>query len=310
MKTAYEILGVGAKASQDEIKNAYRKLAKKYHPDLNPGSKEAEQKFKEINHANEQVGSEDERLKYDRGETEHAYAGAQPGAGPFSAGSQGRQYYQQAQGGPGGGRYSSSFSGVDEDLFESIFGGLGGGPGGGRGGGRTAKPADENYQMEVEFKDAILGGVREITLPGNKRLRVTIPPGIETGKKLRFSGQAASGGDVLVEVKVRPSHRFKREGQHIEIEIPISISEAILGAEINVPTLDGSILLKVPSGVSSGQKLRVAGKGVPARGTEPAGDERVILKIVTPKSIDSEFKTAVEAWATREPQHPREGAGP
>jgi len=298
MKTAYETLGVGKNATADEIKNAYRKLAKKYHPDLNPGNKEAEKNFKDINHANEQIGTVEARAKYDRGEPEGFAQGA--GAGAYS----GHGYYSQTQGGPGGGRYSSAFGGVDEDLFESIFGGARGGSGFGAGA-EHIRAHDENYKMEVEFRDSILGAEREITLPENKKLRITIPAGIESGKKLRFAKQAAGGGDVLIEVTVKPSLVFKRDGKNIEIEIPISVSEAILGGEIKIPTLDGSILLKVPAGVSSGQKLRVAGKGVPAKGSEAAGDERVVLKIVVPKEIDSEFKAAVEAWQKRQVFNPR-----
>jgi DnaJ-class molecular chaperone len=314
MQTAYEILGVAKTGSPDEIKSAYRKLAKKFHPDLNPGNKEAEKKFKEINQANEEIGTPEARAKYDLGETENAqarnYAGAESRRG---RGSPNQDYYYQTQGGGQGagsqGRYSSAFGGMDEDLFSSIFGGAGG-RGGAQGfGGAGARAApNETYQMEIEFKDSILGGEREITLPTGKRLAIKIPAGIEAGKKLRFGGQAEGGGDVYVEIKVKPSDRFTRVGNHVEIEVPISVSEALLAGEIKVPTLDGSILLKVPAGVSSGQKLRVAGKGVPAHGKEAAGDERVILKIVTPKTIDAEFKAAVEAWQQRQPFSPREGA--
>ena len=310
MQTAYEILGVGKTATQNEIKSAYRKLAKKFHPDLNPGNKEAEKKFKDINQANEQIGTPEARAKYDLGETENAYshAGAQAGT-RGQAGANQNYYYQTQGGGPDAqGRYSSAFGGMDEDLFESIFGGAGRGGAGGAGGSGRRAPSDETFQMEVDFKDSILGAEREINLPNGKRLAIKIPAGIETGKKLRFAGQAEGGGDVLIEIRVKPSERFTRVGNHVEIEVPISVGEALLGGEIKVPTLDGSILLKVPAGVSSGQKLRVAGKGVPAHGKESAGDERVILKIVTPKTIDPEFKSAVEAWVKRQPFSPREGA--
>jgi DnaJ-class molecular chaperone len=294
MSTAYETLGVKKDATPDEIKKAYRKLAKKFHPDLNPGNKEAEKKFKEINQANENIGTEEERAKYDRGETGEA----QEQAARSRQGDTGaqRQYYSQAGAQAGGGRYSSAFGGVDEDLFESIFSGRAGG----MGGQSRRAPSDEQYQMEVEFKDSILGGEREITLPDGKRLRVKIPAGIETGKKLRFAGQAAGGGDILVEIKVRPSTQFTRNGNHIEVEVSIPLAQAILGGEVKVPTLDGSILMTVPAGVSSGQKLRAAGKGVAAHGTQSAGDQHVILKVVIPKNIDAEFKAAVEAFSKRQ----------
>jgi DnaJ-class molecular chaperone len=307
-QSPYETLGVKADASLNDIKGAYRKLAKKFHPDLNPGNKEAEAKFKDINKAYEKIGTAEEKAKFDRGETEDAYGNAQSE----------RPYYQRTQNaGPGfqGGRYSQGFGGggVDEDLFESLLGG--------RGGRRTRGPQpgeDQLYQMEVSFKDSILGGEREISLPNGKRLRVKIPAGIESGKKLRFSAQGGPGepgapaGDLYIEIRVKESSAFKRNGNNVEIEIPISISEALLGGEIKVPTLDGAVLLKIPPHVSSGQKMRVGGKGVAApKAGEKSGDQMVILKIVSSgatseNAMDEEFKAAVEAWSKRHPTQPRE----
>ena len=291
-KSPYETLGVSAKASQDDIRNSYRNLAKKFHPDLNPGNKEAENKFKVINGAYEQIGTPEQRAKFDRSETEEAQGGSsQP-----ESGRRGPFYHQTQQ---GGGRYTHSFEGMDDDLLNSIFGQRG---------------QDELYRMDVEFKDAVMGAEREIGLPNGKKLRVKIPAGVESGAKLRFAGQGNSGGkapagDVYVQLNVASSPLFKRLGDDLEMELPISVSEAILGGEIKVPTIDGSILLKVPSGVSSGQRLRVPGKGVPGHKGTKRGDQFVILKIMTPPTVDPAFKEAVAEWSKRQSFDPRASLG-
>jgi DnaJ-class molecular chaperone len=284
-QTPYQILGVAKTATQDEIKNAYRALAKKLHPDLNPGNKEAERKFKDIANAYEKIGTAEERAKFDRGETEQQQ---------YQAGPQGRPrnpfYYETQQ---DGGRYSSQFEGNfgQEDIFESIFGGMGGARG------AKNRKQDETYQMEIDFRDAVLGAEKEIILGSLKKLRVRIPAGVETGKKLRFSGQATSGGDAYVEIHVKPSERFKRIGNNIEIEWPIGLAKAVLGGETEVPTVDGMVNLTIPAGVSSGAKLRVKGKGVPEPGGR--GDQIVTLSIKLPKEIDPEVKEAIRKWSAK-----------
>jgi DnaJ-class molecular chaperone len=298
-KTPYEILGVPVTASQDDIKDAYRKLAKKFHPDLNPGNKDAEKNFKELTAANELIGTLEARAQFDRGESSqdsHAHAGSQGRQGP---------YYHQTQ--QEGGRYSRSFEGMDDDFLHSIFGQMGG---------RARRQSvdmpgeDVLYQMDIDFKDSVLGAEREITLPTGKRLRVKIPQGIESGMKLRFTGQGGPGrgkgasGDAYVQLNVRSSRLFKREKNDLEIELPISLSEAVLGAEVKVPTIDGHVMLKIPGQVSSGQRLRVAGKGVPS-GEGKRGDQFVVLKIHTPQQYDDEFKKAVDSWSKRQPFDPR-----
>ena len=303
-RTPYEVLGVSPTASIDEIKGAYRTLARKNHPDLNPGNKEAEKKIKEINSAYELVGTEDARAKFDRGETEAESMRGDPRARPRS--------YRETQ--ENGGRYSGNFGGgeFDEDFFSTIFGGRGGGGGGGGPRRPTDFPGqDETYRMDIDFHDAILGGEREITLPTGKRLRVKIPPGIESGKRLRFGGLGGAGhgkgapGDAYVEIQVRPSSTFRRMGDDLEIEMPISFAEAILGGEIRTPTIDGAVHLKIPTGVSAGARLRVAGKGVPTANGK-RGDQYVVLRIVMPTApIDDELRMAVEAWTKRQTFDPR-----
>lgn len=300
----YSALGVNKTASLDEIKKAYRKLAKKYHPDLNPGNKEAEKKFKDVSHAFDLIGDEDSKKKFDRGETEeqqrHQYEeymkrGAQ----------QGNPFYYETQG-PGT-RYSSNFEeGIDaEDLFSQLFGerGRGGGGRAGRASGMQFPGEDQLFKMDVEFKEAALGGEKVITLPNGKSLQVKIPAGIEEGKKLRFKGFGGEGygggprGDALVEIHIKPHPDFTRHGMDIHSELPISLFEAVNGAEVPVATIDGSVMMKIPSMVSSGAKLRIKNKGIGTEGHR--GNQIVTLKIVLPKEMPDDFKKSINDLASK-----------
>lgn len=304
MKDPYSVLGVSKTASQEEIKNAYRAIAKKNHPDLNPGNKEKEAKFKEAAQAYERIGTAEARAKFDRGETEEAFEGAGAGArgGPF--------YYQTGPGGgPGGGRYGFDFGGggFDEDLFEQLF--RGGGAGRGRARGGDAAGEDQLFQMEVDFRDSVLGAEREITLPGGKKLRVKIPAGVESGTRLRFRGQGGPGrgkgepGDAYVEILVRPHPSFTRVGRDLETELPITFYDALAGAELEVPTIEGKVALRVPPGVSTGSRLRVKGRGVgPLQGAR--GDLFVRLKVVMPKSPPEGLRAAAAEWRAKFPYEP------
>jgi len=297
----YEVLGVSAKATQDEIKSAYRNLAKKFHPDLNPGNKSAETRFKEISSAYELVESPEKRAKFDRGESEAAQA-QQHRSGPF---------YQETQ--AGGGRYSQGFEGMDDDVLRSIFEQMGRQGGSGFRGASDMRGEDVHYQMEVSFRDATLGGEREITLPDGKKIRVKIPAGVHSGVKLRFGGLGEPGvgkaptGDAYVELNVLPSPLFKREGDDLEVEVPISVSESILGAKVKVPTIDGPVFLTIPAGASSGMKLRLSGKGVLNNSTGKRGDQYAVLKLICPPNADPEIKQAVQAWAHRQTFDARAG---
>ncbi|MBF0315417.1 MAG: J domain-containing protein [Oligoflexia bacterium] len=266
MKDPYVVLGVSKSSTQDEIRKAYHNQAKKYHPDLNPGNKNAEAKFKELSLAYEQIGSEEERIKYDQGETvKEAHQKQYQERSSF---------FHKTQ--EGGGRYSFFF---DQELEDR----------------------DEFYQMSIDFKDAILGAEREITLPHGKRLLVKIPAGVESGSKLRFKNQGSSGGDAYVEVTVRPLVGFKRIGNNIETEVAVSFIEALLGAEIKIPTMDGSVLLTIPPGVTTGSRLRIRGKGV-----KGSGDQIVLIKIVLPLKINPELQKSVREWGEKYSYNPRE----
>lgn len=285
----YQTLGVDPKAKQEEIKSAYRKLAKKLHPDLNPGNKNAESRFKEIASAYDQIGNAEVRAKFDRDEAV-AKDNARP-RGPF---------YSKTQ--SEGGRYANQFGGMDDDILRSLFEQMGQS----KEGGFQRPPEDKVYQLEVEFKESILGGEKEITFPSGKKLLVKIPPGIISGTKLRFAGkgdpvfQDGPAGDIYVQLRVKPSSVFKRIGNDLEVEIPISFSDAILEAEVKVPTINGEILMKIPAKVKSDQKLRLKGKGVVDAKTKIRGDQIAILKIMMPENVDDEFKKAIEDWSKRQ----------
>jgi DnaJ-class molecular chaperone len=304
MEDPYKVLGVSKNATLAEIKKAYRSFAKKHHPDLNPGNKEAEAKFKAVSHAFDLIGTEESKAKFDRGETDdqqrHAYEEAMKGQRARQ-----KSYYNTQQ---DTGRYSDQFSEAfdTEGLFDQLFGG--------RGSGRTRHAnhqagEDQLYQLEVDFKEAALGTTKVITLPTGKRLEVKIPAGIEEGKKLKFKGLggAAHGkgaaGDAYVQISIKPSEIFRRDGQDIHSEIPVSFYEALLGAEIPVPTLDGQILMKIPSGASTGSKLRLKNKGIVAG--ELRGNQIVTIKVVMPKNVDIAFKDEILTLSQKYPYDPR-----
>lgn len=302
----YLELGVSKTASQEEIKNAYRALAKKFHPDLNPGNKKAEAKFKNINAAYEILGNPETKAKFDRGETAEQMEAEARANSAYGQGGPSYSFYSDD------GNFSSSFGGMGaDDFFENLFRQANTSKGKAR-----SKRAPMNYPgedqtflMEIDLRDAIRGAQKELALPNGKKLQVKIPPGVDTGSKLRFRGQGspgmgnASAGDLFIELKVRPLKGFTRNGNDIEVEVPVSFIEAIEGAEIPVPTMDGSVSLKIPPGVSTGSRLRIRGKGV-IKG-EKAGDQFVIVKIVMPKKIDPQLQAAVREWGGKFSFNPR-----
>jgi DnaJ-class molecular chaperone len=299
----YSALGVAKTASADEINKAYRKLAKKLHPDLNPGDKAAEEKFKGISHAYSILKDEEQRGKYDRGEID-ASGQERPEA----------RYYREYAGGPGGARYHSSAGYEDmgdfSDLFGDMFGGMRGAGTGGRGqrgGARFSMPGqDAQYHLDIPFLDAVNGTKTRITLPDGSTLDVTIPPGVNEGQVLRLKGKGHPGlgegppGDALVEVGVRPHPVFKRDGNDIVVELPISLDEAVLGGKVQIPTIGGKVAMTVPAGANSGQTLRLKGRGVKGK-----GDQLVKLNVVMPEKIDDELKAFIGEWKKTHAYDPR-----
>lgn len=296
----YSVLGVQKTASAGEITKAYRKLAKKLHPDLNPGDTVAEDRFKRISHAYSILKDPEQRGKYDRGEID-ASGQERPQ----------QQYYREYAGGPEGARYHSSAGfediGAFSDLFGDMFGGAAGMRGGRRGGGQfSMRGQDAQYHLDISFLDAVNGTKQRITLPDGGTLDVTIPAGVSEGQVLRLKGKGMPGlgegpaGDALVEVGVKPHPVFKREGNDIVVDLPISFDEAVLGGKVEVPTIGGRVAVTVPAGSNTGQTLRLKGRGVKGK-----GDQLVKLTVMMPETVDDDLKSFAEEWRKSHPYDPR-----
>lgn len=299
----YSILGVGKDASDAEIRKAYRKLAKELHPDLHPGDKAAEERFKTVSAAYRLLSDPEQRVRFDRGEID--MSGAESAAQGF---------YRNYADADGGGRYytTSGFEDLSDasDIFARMFGQ-------GRRGARSGpdlRGQDIRYRLEIDFLDAVNGARRRITLPDGKSLDLTIPPGVDNGQTLRLKGKGLPGigngtfGDALVEIAINPHPFFRREGRNILLDLPITIDEAILGARVEVPTIGGRVKMAVPKGASSGDVLRLKGRGVKSRNAA-AGDQKVILKIVTPRKTDEELEHFMRSWRERHRHDPRRDMG-
>lgn len=300
----YQVLGLSRGASQDEIKKAYRRLARERHPDANKNDPKAADRFKELSTAYAILGKPDQRRRFDRGEIDAAGNERPPGFGGFGGGFGGAR---RPGGGPHG-RPGGGFSFEDlaeDDIFADIFRRAG------AGGGRRAAPqrgADVNASLSVDFLTAALGGSERVRLPTGKQLSVAIPPACEDGRTLRLKGQGQPGthggppGDALIEITVKPHPMLKREGLDILAEVPVSLREAVLGARITVPTVHGKVSLTVPPGSNSGTTLRLRGKGLPgkgAAGTNGHGDQLVCLKLTLPDPHDQRLKNFVETWTPK-----------
>lgn len=298
----YAALGVKKTATEAEIKKAYRKLVRTSHPDINPDDPGAEARFVKASAAYELLKDPATRARYDAGEIDAS--GAETPR---------RQYYRDfadAPGGPGAGA-GQGFEGIDpSDIFAEILRQRGRGGFDPRDRGFAAPGPDQRYALAVSFLDAVRGARTRVTLPGGEALEVTIPPGLRDGQTLRLRGKGGAGfgggpaGDAYVTVTVRPHPVFRRDGDDILVSLPIGIDEAVLGARVDAPTIDGPVKLTIPKGANTGQVLRLRGRGVkPARGT--AGDQRVELKIVAPPEADPGLAEFLETWRKSHAHDPR-----
>lgn len=286
----YQILNVKRAASHDEIRAAYRRLAKEYHPDRNPGDKTAEEKFKKVSAAFNVLGDPDKRRRYDAGEIDAS--GRETGG-----------FY----GGNGTGRYRTSENFGDfSDIFGDFFGRTGSGTSG-----FNMRGMDYRYHLEIDFLEAVNGVKKRVLLPEGETLDINVPSGVIQGQVLRLKGKGGPGvgrglaGDALIELKIRPHAFFERDGDNILLDLPIALYEAVLGAKVEVPTINGRVSLTVPKGASSGQVLRLRGKGVRNTQTGNHGDQLVKLDVVLPDRIDPELMDFMEEWAGKHPYNPR-----
>jgi DnaJ-class molecular chaperone len=304
----YEVLGVKRDASEDDIKKAYRKLARQFHPDRNPGDKQAETRFKEVQDAYDILSDKAKRAQYDQ----FGFAG--PGAG-FGGEEGGPRSYTFRWGGEPGDfqgldpeslrRMAEQFgAGVDAgeaNPFEELFSQRARGGGGSRRR-RPPPPAeDAEANVTIPFQTAALGGSIDVGVDG-REVSIKIPAGIDEGKVMRLQGQAPGGGNLLLKIHIEPHPYFRREGNDLILEVPLALSEAVLGAKVDVPTLDGTKLtVKVPPGASSGTRLRLRGKGI------AGGDQYIEVKVVVPAPADERSRELIEEFARLNPQHPRNG---
>jgi DnaJ-class molecular chaperone len=325
MADLYSQLGVKRDAGEAEIKKAYRKLAKELHPDKNKGNANASERFSKVTRAYDILTDKDKRARYDRGELDeegnprspfgYGGGGPRPGASPGTAG------FGRTPGPDFGGGEEIDLS----DLFDGLFGGQAGqrrgAPGGGLGGfggfgtRRPAPPpqkgADTAYRLPVSFEDAAALKEQRVTLAGGKTVSIKLPAGVEEGTRIRLAGQGQTGpggtGDAIVAISIKPHRFFTRDGDNIRLDLPISLDEAVLGAKVKVPTVDGPVMLSVPAGTSSGKVLRLKGKGFTAKSGQ-RGDQLVTLMIDVAAG-DEELARFVEGWSRKGKGNPRAGLG-
>jgi DnaJ-class molecular chaperone len=327
MRDPYEVLGVSKGASEAEIKSAYRRLAKKLHPDANKHDPKAASRFAELNAAYEIVGDEDKRKAFDRGEIDAEGKprfqgfegfGARPGAG-FGAGP-GGVHFESFSFGPDGFQRTSGTRGFRggtsgfDDILRSVFGGAA------RGahfepedfGAHPAAGQDLHASLTITLPEAAKGTKARVHLPTGKDVEVKIPAGLQSGQQIRLKGQgwpSAGGrpGDALITVNVAPHPLFKPDGADLRLDLPITLYEAALGGKVRVPTLDGAVDLAIPAGTNSGRTFRLKGKGLRTKGG--VGDLLATVRIVLPERLDETFKELMKTWRDRKPYDPRRDMG-
>lgn len=301
----YSALGLARTATADEIKKAYKRIARESHPDLNPGDPKAADRFKAAAAAHDLLKDPEQRARFDRGEIDAA-GQERPE----------RRFYRDYAEGPEATYHTSrgyQDFGDFSDVFSDLFGEgrrSGAGSRSGTGSGFAMRGADQHYVLELGFLEAARGATRRITLPGGSTLDVKIPEGIADGQVIRLRGKGGEGqgggaaGDALVTITVAAHPTFRREGNDIHLDLPVSIDEAILGAKVETPTIAGPVALSIPPGASSGRMLRLKGRGV--RG----GDQFVTLRVMVPAEPDPELQEFLRGWRDRHPQDPRKGMQP
>jgi DnaJ-class molecular chaperone len=327
MRDPYEVLGVPKGASETEIKGAYRRLAKKLHPDANKHDPKAATRFAELNAAYEIVGDDEKRKAFDRGEIDAEGKprfrgfegfGAHPGAGAQGPGG---MHFENFSFGPDGFQRSARGGGSGfEDILRGIFGGAGRNAGPGFGaqfepedfGAPPPRGQDLQASLTISLNDAAKGSRARVQLPTGKSVEVKIPAGLTSGQTIRLKGQgwpSAGGkaGDALITVNVAPHPLFKPDGIDLRIELPITLYEAVLGGRVRVPTLDGAVELAIPPGTNSGRTFRLKGKGLKAR--DGAGDLLAAVRIVLPDEADDELKELMKKWREQKPYDPRSDTG-
>jgi DnaJ-class molecular chaperone len=295
----YQILGVKKTATEAELRTAYRKLAKQFHPDLNPGKTEAADRFKQINAAYDLLSDKDKRARFDRGEID-AEGNERAPERPFY-----RDFAERPQAG-GQQRYAAPGGGMSADDLEEILAqAFGHARRGGHG--FDSRGADVRYTLTIDFLDAANGVTRRITLPDGRSLDVRIPAGVHDGHVLRLRGQGESGtgkgapGDALVEVSIAPHPYFSREGDDIVISLPVTVQEAVLGASLEVPTISGKVRLAIPRNSGTGTRLRLRGRGIGGR-----GHQYVDLRVVLPPNEEPALAAFLRDWKPDHPFNPRD----
>jgi DnaJ-class molecular chaperone len=313
----YQELGVSRGSSADDIRKAFRKLAKQLHPDQNPGDKAAEERFKRVSAAFDILGDEDKRKKFDAGqmdadgrETMRGFRPGGPGGDPFGPGGPFGGGGFHRQGGFGGGQEQHFEGGEFGDILSEILGGRG--RGAGFGGGPPPRGADVRAEIHITVEEAVQGAKRRIAFSDGRTLEVTIPKGAGEGQVLRLKGQGGQGrggsGDALIELHISSHPVFRREGSNLVMDVPISVPDAVLGGKVEAPTPDGPVTLTVPKGANSGQTLRLKGRGLGEPGTGKRGDLLARLMVMLPDPVDPELERFAEEWRAKRSYAPRRKA--
>src|SRR4051812_41960127 len=321
MRDPYEVLGAQRGASAAPINDRYRKLAKKHHPDANKNDPKSAARFAEVNSANEIIGDEAKRKQFDRGEIDaegkprfQGFAGGDPRArGRGTSPGGGFESFSFRSGGPGGQEFSGGAG--FEDILKSMFGGA---AGGGRGGTTfEGKPPRADLHprvaMTVSLEESVKGGEKRVRLPTGKELNVKIPAGVTAGQQIRLKGQGETApghrpGDLLITISIAPHGFFKVDGSDLRVDLPVTLYEAVLGAKVRVPTLNGAVELSIPKNTSSGRSFRLKGKGLPKAGGG-SGDLYFITRIMLPDGNDAELEQLMQKWRDSHPYNPRSDLG-